>query len=68
MSKADQEMGEALLVKWVAESLRPFNIVEDNGFRDLAAFLCRVNGKFSVPTRNTLRTRTGKMAILVEKE
>ena len=67
VSKANQDLGEALLVKWVAESLRPFHIVEDNGFRDLAAFLCRVNGKFSVPTRNTLCTRTERMALLVEK-
>jgi len=52
VSKANQELGEVLLVKWVAESFRPFHIVEDNGFRDLATFLCRVNGKFSVPTRN----------------
>ena len=52
----------------MAESLRPFNVVEDSGFRDLAAFFCRVNGKFSVPTRNTLRARIEKMAILVENK
>ena len=40
VSIADQKLGEVLLVKWVAESLRPFNIVEDNGFRDLAAVSC----------------------------
>jgi len=67
VSKANQELGEALLVKWVAESLRPFHIVENIGFRDLAAFLCRVNGKFSVPTRNSLCTGTKRMALLVEK-
>jgi len=50
VSKASQKLGELLLVKWVAESLRPFHIVDDNGFCDLAAFLCRVSGKFLVPT------------------
>lgn len=31
-SKADQTKGKTLLVKWVAESLRPFTVVEDKGF------------------------------------
>ena len=57
MSKANQARGEALLVKWVAESLRPFQIVEDNGFRDLVKFLCQLNGQFLVPTRNTEKWR-----------
>ena len=30
--KADQKMGEALLVRWTSKSLRPFTIVEDEGF------------------------------------
>ena len=56
-SNADQLKGEAILVKWVAESLRPFTIVEDSGFRELVQFLCNLNKEFSVPGRQKLRSQ-----------
>jgi hypothetical protein len=41
--KGDQMKGEALLVNWVAKSLRPFTIIEDSGFQDMVDFLCSLN-------------------------
>ena len=38
VSPANQRLGEARLVKWVAESLRPFSIVEDKGFQEFVQF------------------------------
>jgi len=38
-TKSDQTKGEALLVKWTVESIRPFLIVEDNGFLNFVDFL-----------------------------
>jgi len=38
--RSDQIRGEALLVNWIATSLRPISIVEDPGFRDFVDFLC----------------------------
>jgi len=37
--KADQRMGEALLVKWTSTSLQPFTIVEDEGLLLFAHWL-----------------------------
>ena len=54
-SKEDQLHAEALIVKWVSESLRPFTTVEDGGFVDLCSFLCWLRGQFKVPTRNKTR-------------
>ena len=51
VSPADQKVGEARLVRWIAESLRPFSIVEDDGFKEFSEFLCNVNGRFVIPSR-----------------
>jgi Hermes transposase DNA-binding domain len=56
-SKADQTKGEVLLVKWVAESLRPFTVVEGEGFCDFVQFLCNLHRKFSVPGRIKMRNQ-----------
>ena len=56
-SSADQLKGEAILVKWVAESLRLFTIVEDSGFREFVQFLCNLNKDFSVPDVAKLRSQ-----------
>ena len=37
--KSDQTKGEVLLVKWIAESIWPFIIGEDNGFLNFVDFL-----------------------------
>jgi hypothetical protein len=42
--KEDQLHGEALLVKWISQHLRPFKIMEDVGFVDLCKFLCQLRG------------------------
>lgn len=55
--KSDQIKGEALLVNWVATSLRPFTIVEDKGFLEFVDFLCNLNKKFIVPGRIKLRNQ-----------
>ena len=46
--KADQRMGEALLVKWTSKSLRPFNIVEDEGFLQFAHWLYNLRTHYIV--------------------
>jgi hypothetical protein len=45
--KSDQTKSEVLLVKWIAISLRPFLIVEDNGFLNFVDFLCSLHQQFS---------------------
>ena len=54
-SKDDQLHAEALIVKWVSKSLRPFKIVEDKGFVDICNFLSRLRGQFKVPSRTKTR-------------
>ena len=56
-SSADQLKGEVILVKWVAESLRLFTIVEDSGFREFVQFLCNLNKEFTEPGRLKLRSQ-----------
>ena len=52
------------MVKGIAESLRPFSIVEDEGFKDFAEFLCNVNGRFVIPSRFKLRKDLSKISSL----
>ena len=61
-SKDDQLHGEALIVKWISENLRPFQIVEDTGFIEYSTFLCRMRGQFAVPSRNKARNQLMKLA------
>ena len=42
-TKSDQTKGEVLLVNWIAESLQPILIVEDNGFLNFVDFLCNLH-------------------------
>ena len=64
VSPANQRLGEARLVKWVAESLRPFSIVEDKGFQEFVQFLCNVNGRFDLPSRYKLKKYLSKISFL----
>ena len=66
--KADQKMGEALLVKWTSKSLRPFTIVEDEGFLKFAHWLNNLKTMFKVPSRNKHRAQLMKVADLVMKK
>jgi hypothetical protein len=37
-SSQDQLQGEAILIQWISEDLRPFKIVEDRGLLDFCNF------------------------------
>jgi hypothetical protein len=65
--KDDQLHGEALIVKWISENLRPFKIVEDPGFVELCHFLCRIRAQFSIPSRNKTRNQMMQLAEFVMK-
>jgi zinc finger BED domain-containing protein 1 (E3 SUMO-protein ligase ZBED1) len=54
-SKSDQLKGEILIVKWIAESLRPFTLVADAGFHEYTDFLCNLHRQFSIPSRKKVR-------------
>ena len=64
--KSDQIKGEVLLIKWIAESLRPFLIVEDKGFLDFVDFLCSLNRQFNVPSQKKVRNQLMVFGELVE--
>ena len=70
-SKEDQLHGEALIVQWISENLRPFIIVEDKAFVELCKFLCCLRGQFKVPsrtkTRNQMMALSGYVMNLVKK-
>ena len=63
--RSDQIKGEALLVNWIATSLRPFSIVEDSGFRDLVDFLSNLNKHFLIPGRRKVRDQIESYGELV---
>ena len=67
VSKDDQLHGEALLVQWVSQSLRPFKMVEDNGFLSCSRFVCRLRGQFNVPTRNKTRNQMMQLSEFIMK-
>ena len=67
-SKADQTKGKTLSVKWVAESLRPFTVVEDKGFRKFVQFLCNLHKQFSVPGWIKLRNQLVSYGELVREK
>jgi hypothetical protein len=64
--KSDQTKGEVLLIKWIAESLWPFLIVEDKGFLDSVDFLCNLNQQFNVLSHTRLRNQLMVFGDLVE--
>ena len=66
--KADQKTGEALLVRWISKSLRPFTIVEDEGFLEFAHWLNNLKTMFKVPSRNKHRAQLMMVADLVMKK
>ena len=65
-SRADNRLGDALAVKWVCESLRPYSIVEDKGLIDLTSFLNTVKGRYELKTRNTVQSQTSHLRIHLE--
>jgi hypothetical protein len=62
-SQVDQLKGEVLIVKWLAESLRPFTLVDDPGFRNVCDFLCNLNKQFSVPGRLKVTTEIHHVSV-----
>ena len=67
-TKADQKYGEALLVNWVGKSLRPFVIIEDEGFVQYTEWLNHLRTKFKLPSRQKLREQLVQVSHLVEKK
>jgi hypothetical protein len=57
---ADQKLGEAILVKWIAGNLRPF-FVKDSFFGDFIAHLCNINGDFKYRVAIRLESATRPM-------
>ena len=47
-SKADKKMGKVLLVNWMATSLQPFTIIEDEGFLKFVNCLNSLRTNFTV--------------------
>ena len=46
VSRANQGLGEASLVKWIAESLCPFLRVRDKGFQEFVQFFMQCKWPF----------------------
>ena len=67
-SKADQAVGDALLSLWVAKSLRPFSIVEDEGLIQFIEYANVSKRKLTIPSRKTVRKNIMKIAKVVSKE
>lgn len=67
-NKNDQLYGEAVILKWISGSLRPFIIVEDDRFVQLIDFLCRIRGQFVVPSRKKVRKQVMKVAEYVMQD
>ena len=67
-TKADQKHGEALLVNWVGKSLRPFVIIEDEGFVKYTEWLNQLRTTFKLPSRHKLKQQLVQVSHLVEKK
>ena len=67
-TKADQKLGEALLVNWVGTSLRPLSDIEDEGFARYTEWLNRQRTTFKLPSRTKLKQQLMQVANLVEKK
>jgi hypothetical protein len=68
VSREDQLLVDALLVKWMSECLRPFKIVEDSGFVEFCAFLNQLRSRYELPSRNKHRNQMMKLAECVMKK
>jgi hypothetical protein len=64
ISQEDQQYGNYLLAKWIAESMRPLSVVEDPGFLQYVEFITGVVGGIdvAVPGRTALREIIGDIA------
>ncbi|MHA7927796.1 MAG: hypothetical protein ACX936_21570, partial [Marinobacter sp.] len=67
-SPMDQKTGELLLVQWIGQSLRPFTIVEDQGFVAFSKFLCNLTTEFKLPSRQTVRNHLVQYGKLVHEK
>jgi len=61
-SRDDRLLGDALLVKWKSESLRPFRIVEDSGFQKFCVFFNQLRSRYELPSRTKHRKQMMKLA------
>lgn len=65
-TKADQKLGEAILVHWTCTSLCPFSIIEDEGFLKFAQWLNKQKTSFKFPSRNKHKQQLMSLSKLVE--
>ena len=53
----DEKIIDLVVVEWIAESLRPFSMVESNGLNELVSRLCSLNREYKLDSQNTARTQ-----------
>lgn len=56
-SKEEQVLGETIVVRWFAESLRPFSMAEDPGFRRYTDYCCQLESRLDDISRRKLVRR-----------
>ena len=61
-SKSNQLIAETLLSLWVSKSLRPFSIVEDEGFVDLVEYVISLQRRIDLLSRKTIRKNVMNLA------
>jgi len=54
-SKSNQAIDDAMLTLWVCKSLRPFAIVEDEGFINYTNYVVALQWRIKVPSRKSIR-------------
>lgn len=62
-SEPNQAIADALLTLWVAKSLRPFTIVEDEGLVDFINYAIALQRKIDLPSRKLIRKNLMKLAV-----
>ena len=53
-TKSNQSHADVLLAKWIAKSLRPFSIVEDEGFQEYLHYVIALNQRLEIPSRKKI--------------
>lgn len=67
-SPAEQVVGEFILATWIGESLRPFSLVEDKGFRRFVKWLVEVQAYFRDVSRRSICRRMKQVCKLMDRK
>lgn len=67
-SQEEQVVGEFILATWIGESLRPFSLVEDEGFRRFVKWLVEVQAYFREVSRRSIGRRMKQVCKLTDKK